>query len=441
MNGQADLDNPAAHALAEEGRAVREFIKSNRSETLLQLFDYLLKQSIDGRRPKETEIAEEVFHDSHEVASANGSRIRVGIHRLRKKLEVYYSDKTGPRIVIPHGEYCLVLDLAEGRDSGTDPSSEQTDAGGRRKHSLWLVVIAFLIVNLALTWYVFGDDPGSGKQSLRATLWKGFEGEGSTRIVFGDYFMFLSRNNESGVDEPTQDLSIYDIDGFYDRAEKDPASDANIMDGDSPPVRVMEGNPHTVSVDVLESISSLWPVIQTYKPAPIAASELDATMMEASNVVYVGALDGLTPLIGDPLFRISQFKCADTCYELVEKKSGRHFLSGSPYLLGDEIIPRHDYGYIASFRGPSGKRILVISGTGDAGVRQMVKLAMDPQRLQQLSRRIGGKFDSFEALYQVRTMFSQSYQSSLLLAYPLNPSGVWDKTAPLDWRPSPPVVR
>lgn len=439
MTIQIDRADAAARTLAEEGRAVRDFIKSNRSDALLQLFDYLLQESIQGRRPKEAEIAEEVFRDSHEAASAHGSRIRVGIHRLRKKLEVYYADKSGARIVIPHGEYCLLLDVPDGPASGTEAAPGPADSRATKEHSLLLFAIALLCANVALTWYYFKDTAGVGTGSLRSTLWRGFDSGKSTRIIFGDYFMFLTKNAESGMEEPTQDLSIYNIDGFYDRTSKGPESDANIMDGDSRYVSVMAGNHHTVSMDVLEAISRLWPVIRKYKASPIAASELDASTMESANIIYVGALDALTPLIGDPLFQVSQFGCADTCYELVEKRTGRHFISASPYLLGDQIVPRHDYGYIASFPGPSGQRILVISGTGDAGVREMVSLAMDPKRLQQLGRQIEGRFASFEALYQVRTMFSQSYQSKLLIAHPINMAGVWDNTKPMNWHPAPPV--
>jgi len=108
--------------------------------------------------------------------------------------------------------------------------------------------------------------------------------------------------------------------------------------------------------------------------------------------------------------------------------------------LADQIIPRRDYGYIASFPGPSGKQILVLSGTGEAGVMQMVNLATnDPVRLRELGQRIGGKFGSFEALYQVRTMFSQSYQSTLLSAHPIDMSKVWDKTRPLGRLDAPPT--
>lgn len=429
MNSQTDsLADAATHALAEEGRAVRDFIKSNRSNTLLCLFDFLLQQSLEGRRPKETEIAEQVFQERPDAAGAQGSRVRVGVHRLRKKLDLYYAGKSGARIVIPQGEYGLFLaspDHLEGEEDNVLPPS---DARGRRPLLLWLCGLALVLGNGILAGFYFKDRLGFGEHTLRSTLWRGFDGDGATKIVVGDYFMFLSKGDNGAEEMPTQDLSIYDADVFYERLSTEPGTTD----------RAMDGNPYAVSVDALEAVGALWPTIRRYRPVPVSASEINAGMMKSSNIIYVGSLDALNPLIGAPLFQTSQFRCADTCYELVDKKSGRHFLSASPYLLRDRVVPRHDYGYIASFPGPSGKRILIISGTGDAGVRQMAGLATDPRRLQQLGRRIGGNFGAFEALYQVRTMFSQNYQSALLVAHPINTTGIWDKTKPMDWKPAPP---
>lgn len=431
MNSQTDpVTDAAIRALAEEGRAVRDFIKSNRSDTLLSLFDFLLQQSIEGRRPKELEIAEEVFQESHEAAGTQGSRVRVSVHRLRKKLDLYYLNKPGARITIPQGEYGLQLKLPDTPDSDEASLPVPTANGGRRRIALWLAALALVLGNATLAGLYFRDQLGFSDHTVRTTLWRGFDKDNPTKIVVGDYFMFMSKGLDGKSEEPTQDLSIYDSMGFYDRLSKQGGSNDSAMDG----------NPYTVSVHTLEAASNLWPLIARYKPDPISASEISAETMKSFNIIYIGALDALTPLIGNPLFQTSRFKCADTCYELIDKTSGRHFLSASPFLLPDLIVPRHDFGYIAAFPGPSGKRILIISGTGDAGVRQMANLAMDPDRLRQLSRQIGGNFDAFEALYQVRTMFALNYESKLLMAHPINMSGVWDKTKPLNWQPAPPLA-
>ena len=64
---------------------------------------------------------------------------------------------------------------------------------------------------------------------------------------------------------------------------------------------------------------------------------------------------------------------------------------------------------------------------------------MDSMRLQQLGYRIGHNFDSFEALYQVRTLLSQGYQTSLLIAHPIDMAGMWAKTERVNWHAPPPI--
>ena len=136
----------------------------------------------------------------------------------------------------------------------------------------------------------------------------------------------------------------------------------------------------------------------------------------------------MSSLLSNPLREASKFRCGTKCHELIDTASGRHFLSDSPYLLGDRIVPRRDYGYIASYPGPSGNQILILSGTGDAGASQMARVATNRKMVEQLRQRIGGNLRSFEALYQVRTMFNRSYGGTLLIARPIDSEAIWDQT-------------
>jgi hypothetical protein len=128
------------------------------------------------------------------------------------------------------------------------------------------------------------------------------------------------------------------------------------------------------------------------------------------------------------LFEASGFKIGNAHNELVDKASGKQFISDSA-IPADNQIPRREYGYIASFPGPANNHILVISGNGDQGMVQMADLVSDKIRLNQLRNKLGNKTQAFEALYQVRTMYSQNYGSTLLIARPIEYRGVWDRAA------------
>ncbi|MWV27136.1 hypothetical protein [Aurantiacibacter rhizosphaerae] len=405
-------------ALTEEGRKVREFIGSTNSEVMLRLFDFLLERSLEGNRPKEAEIAEAVFDQPWKATE--GSRIRVSVYRLRKKLDQFYEGAPGPRMVIPKGEYILTLSAAEDEQVDGALAEDDAEAGrdqpNRGPRAYWIGIALLAVLNAGLLLWLLQDKPGSPASAASQDLVEPLENGFPTKIALGDYFMFLSSTDGGEPSLPTQDLTIHDEDDFHAfKAAQGAAGDM-----------LMEESDNTVSVETLESASRLWLAIDRLNPQAVAMSQVSAATMASFNVVYVGPLDALSPLIRQPLFDASRFRCEGNCYALEEKASGKTFLSDSPYTLGERVVPRRDFGYIASFPGPSGKQILILSGTGDAGVSQMVRVARDPARLAELKQKIGGDLTSFEALYRVRTMFAQSYASSLISANRLPSAEIWD---------------
>ena len=120
-----------------------------RSKNYSALLEYLVQCSLSGKSPKEIEIAVDVFNRGDNFDVAADSSVRVYIHQLRKKLDVYYQSNekdTVFRIVIPKGQYTI---LAQQR---TPISPVQLSRGGQRSNLrvnnvLLLVVIILLPVN------------------------------------------------------------------------------------------------------------------------------------------------------------------------------------------------------------------------------------------------------------------------------------------------------
>ena len=115
-----------------------------RSRTYGRLLAYLVRCSADGRRPKEIEIAVDVFDKGSDFNPNQDSLVRVYVHNLRQKLDKYYAkhpDTDGMRLAIPKGEYRLAF----------VPVSPAVQVGGVSKMPpLWLSVVAgLLILNLA----------------------------------------------------------------------------------------------------------------------------------------------------------------------------------------------------------------------------------------------------------------------------------------------------
>ncbi|MGE4630161.1 MAG: helix-turn-helix domain-containing protein [Pseudohongiellaceae bacterium] len=77
-----------------------------RSKNYRALLQYLVQCSIEGKSPKELEIAIDVLGRNNDFDVSVDSTVRVYVHQLRKKLDAYF-EKQGAeedyRIVVPKG--------------------------------------------------------------------------------------------------------------------------------------------------------------------------------------------------------------------------------------------------------------------------------------------------------------------------------------------------
>ena len=103
-------DPESLQALAARIRATDAL---GRSQLIQKLFDFLIECSATGRAPKETEVAIEVFGKDMDFDVAQDAMVRVYVHKLRRKLEEYYSGagRGEPnRLTIPKGAYRFMID-------------------------------------------------------------------------------------------------------------------------------------------------------------------------------------------------------------------------------------------------------------------------------------------------------------------------------------------
>ena len=93
------------------------------------------------------------------------------------------------------------------------------------------------------------------------------------------------------------------------------------------------------------------------------------------------------------MFARSRFEIGGTYDELVDRKTGKTYVSGAGTAQGDR--PNRDYGYLAAFEGPGGNRFLIIAGARDIGVMQTAEIATDRKALKAL------RAAPLETLYEV----------------------------------------
>ena len=103
---------PESNVIAEQARRIVESGALGRSRSYVRLLEYLVQCSERGVRPKEVEIAADVFEKGSEFDPNQDSFVRVYVHNLRQKLEKYYASHSAAgevRLSIPRGEYRLAV--------------------------------------------------------------------------------------------------------------------------------------------------------------------------------------------------------------------------------------------------------------------------------------------------------------------------------------------
>jgi hypothetical protein len=274
-----------------------------------------------------------------------------------------------------------------------------------------LAIAGLLALNAVLAGIYCYSGAGGGTLAQTA-LWQPIARSPSqTIVVVGDHFLFGERR-AGKVDRIVRDP------GIANRAAFGSQYAGNGQGADGP-----------VDLDLAYTSSNLVFALRSVRLAlatagvsstVIPASQLDPAMLKSSNIVYLGPLDGLGPVLETGLSRVSGFAMRPEDGALLDKATGTAYRSDLAF-VSTASVPQRDYGYIASFPGPSGNRIVILSGLGDAGLTQMGDLSINKPDLARLASAVGrsgpnDKGPAFEALYEVKALYSESFGRSLLVA-------------------------
>jgi hypothetical protein len=411
--------------LEAHAKDVAAFLSSRRSKKLLRLFMFLLDQSQRGLQPGEARIAASIRAGHDSGSEPPGSSGRVYVSRLRKMLDQYYVGHNGPRLVIPRGEYRLALqEGAHDFPAPLDvPAAPPRDAQHKTRSRLALAGLLALNAVLAGIYWYSGTRGGTLAQTA---LWQPIARSPSqTIVVVGDHFLFGERR-AGKVDRIVRDL------GIANRAAFSSQYAGNAQGSDGP-----------VDLDLAYTSSNLVFALRSVRLALVSAgvpstvipaSQLDPAMLKSSNIVYLGPLDGLGPVLETGLSRVSSFAMHTGDGALLDKETGTAYRSDLA-IVSAASVPQRDYGYIASFPGPSGNRIVIVSGLGDAGLTQMGDLSISKTDLARLASAVGrsgfnNQAPAFEALYEVKALYSESFDRSLLVARNFGSRTLWTTASP-----------
>ena len=375
-------------ALLAQVARVRESGTLGRSHGLSRLFDYLAGADQMGHGLREADVAQDVF--GRDLTLSSDASVRVYVHRLRRKLDDFYA---GPgadqahRLVIPLGEYRLDVVETMRVETRVPPPV--------RNRWLWpaLTIAGVLIaMNLGGWWAVSRmTAPERGFAKLAATpIWAAIGRDRPVLLVVGDYYIFGDTDHGP---EPRRMVRAFEINSPADL-------DAWLMDNPQYQGRYVDLETYYTPVGATLALREIMPLVIHAAGGPdrvrvITASHLTPDMLKTNDIVYVGYLSALR-VLQDPVFERSRYAIGSTYDELVERKSGKSFVSGAGAVSGDR--PNRDYGYLAAFEGPGGAHIVVVAGNRDIGVMQVAEIAADRKALAALN--VSGK-TPFEVLYEV----------------------------------------
>jgi hypothetical protein len=405
-----------------------------RSRYYARLLEYLAGCSINGRRPKELELATAVFGKGADFDPNQDSLVRVYMHNLRQKLDNYYvaeDNADGDRLAIPKGEYRLTVVPAT-ESPAVPVSHDQVNRGfgaNRVAPPLWaLALLAALAINLVVLVILWRGGEGSDSvyaQVSRSSIWASFmDDDLPFLIVVGDYYIFAELNEFGRVKRLVRDFEINSADDLADRFAYEPELMETYLDVD------LTYLPQASASAIKDLLRVVYRSAKPVRVAPM--SELTVADLKTNHVIYVGYISALDKLM-EFVFTSSGLVLGETYDELSNAATGQSYTSGAG-------IPRQDqqnytdYGLFSTFPGPGGNQLMIIAGMRDAGLMHTAQAATSLANVAALEASLPGAMASgplaLEALYAVSGFDRVSLDAMLVYTATLDYRKIWGGELP-----------
>jgi hypothetical protein len=417
---------------------MRELVKKiemsgalGRSRLYIKLLRYLCEASIAGSAPKEIVIAMDVMGKSADFDVKNDSLVRVYIHKLRHKLQGYYTQQGQSDrfcLTIPKGQYLLSAAL---QHDTVPPVVEEIP----QRFSLWSWVLryqnwALLLFSALLAANLLyqpgrelqGSDNGNptGASIIGSPVWAPLmDDDDPILLVIGNYFIFGERQFNG---KPDRLLREYHVNSPADLEEYRQASDT--------PSQYYNLDLSYVPRAVAFALKDILPTLSsTGKPITVRmSSDLKGEDLKSQHILYLGYISGMGELESFA-FQASSFMIGNSYDELIHLETGEDYTSSE---LGsvDNSDSFYDYGMISSFPMLDGHQMMFIAGTRDIGIMHMAQLTTNPRYLQTLAESINRSSGpqgatSFEAFYRVIGYDGLNFDAENIYSGELDYKRIW----------------
>lgn len=415
---------------------VEEIGRSGRlgkSDIYAKLLAYLAQRSVDGSRPKEIEIAIDVFGRDASFDVAQDALVRVYIHKLRRKLESYYRANTEPHefeLQLPKGSYQLeVIHIPEQKTETQTATNKRPYLG-----LALLAVIALLLINATLLIHQASERTASPEtlDVSHSYVWSDMlRDERPLLIVLGDLFVFSELNDQFEEIREIRDLRINSL------------SDLNHLTEMKPDLKAKYRSFSTsyLPKSTMYGLNYVIPVVQS------AGKEITFRLMSRlteeerrqNNLIYIGFLNSMGDL-GKLTFERSRFMPHPSYLLLVDKQSGDIFAGEGD--INESYSDRYlDYGLFAKYRGPDDNHIMVFAAIRNAGLAYTAGAITSAPQLDNLENYLEANGidpnGSFEALYEISGFDYDSLDNKVSVAGKLADGAIANEAANEASPPSP----
>ncbi|MEP7246448.1 MAG: hypothetical protein ABI885_22600 [Gammaproteobacteria bacterium] len=418
------LDTELLQAHAERIRASGVL---GRSPLMQRLFDLLLDRTLSGKAPKEIEVAMDAFGKGADFDVSQDAMVRVYIHKLRRKLEEFYAGAGAHepvRLSIPKGEYRFAGEPVGEPAPEEDAAEVPIAAPALQPHSsskrAWVLGVlgASLLLNMAilLTVWLRPAEPQDGLEQVRkSALWAPIlNDDRAIFVVVGDYYIFGETDESMEVKRLVREFDINSPQDLEQKLKLHPELADKYMDLELA----------YLPTAAASALAHIMPALSTAnrRVRVVTMSQLNPAVIKSAHVIYLGYLSGLG-MLRDLVFASSRLSVGESYDEIVDRDTHKRYVSQAAVpARGDAKF--HDYGFLASFAGPEGNRILVIAGTRDVATMHMAEAVTNERQLAPLLKQTAGT-PGFEALYEVYGMDRLNLDGKLLLTSPLDSATIW----------------
>jgi len=353
-----------------------------------RLLSFLVHASLNDEYIKEAVIGNEIFGSFYDPLES-GSKVRVYIFNLRKKLDEYYSESSDKNQIvfsIDKGQYHVRFSKANNTKA---PLS-------KKRKTIIMAIMGLLIGTLSLIIFFNEDKPEFWNDIINSNF--------STTVLFGDLYTLDGKTitGEIGI---TRDFSINSVDDFKDYLKRNPHMADSLKSG---AYQYLTRFAPYCSKKITRYFSRYDLDFQVK-----LLSEWDRTNLQKENVIYFGQSKtmGLLKNVLNESFPQYEFNNAS----IIRSNSidGNHSTFTDVVSRGGKIT---DYTVVASLTTQSGNSLKFFLSDQDCGAISAINYFTNNDSIKAFyDRHKLGLNTDFIALFKVEGWERKGYQMEFIL--------------------------